>query len=342
VRGAREVKVGVIGLGFMGRTHLAAYRSAAADLANRVVAVCDPDERRRSGEGGPRGNLESADAAARLFDPAATRSYERAEELLADPEVELVSICTPTESHVALALEALRAQKHVLVEKPVALSSPEVHRLALAAREAETFCMPAMCMRFWPGWDWLAERIVAGTFGAVRSAVFRRHAARPDWSPDFYGDARRNGGALFDLHVHDVDFLRWCFGDPVSVAALGYPDHLTCAYRYPHGPAHAVAEGGWDHAAGFPFRMAYTVVFEEATADFDLAREPRLRLARRGVFEAVELSPETGYDLEVRAALALALNRSSLPPVTVDEALEVTRLLEAERESLATAAPVAL
>jgi predicted dehydrogenase len=231
----------------------------------------------------------------------------------------------------------------VLVEKPVALRSGEAERLAAAASRARTLCMPAMCMRFWPGWDWLRARVAERTFGAVRSAVFRRVGARPDWSA-FYRDEARSGGALFDLHIHDADFVRWCFGAPDAVASHGTREHLTTAYVYDGGPPHVVAEGGWDLSDGFDFEMAFTVAFEGATADFELGRAPELLLAQGGESVAVPLAEGTGWDAEVvhlldaiaRGAPAAEL-RATLP-----EAVELTRMLEAEAQSLRTGQAVRL
>ena len=151
------IGVGVVGLGFMGRTHLAAYAEADAQgHANRLVAVCDPSPARRRGELDASGNLPTGEVA---FDPARVRAYEHPRELFADARVELVSLCTPTDTHVDLACEALAAGKHVLVEKPVALEPAAVARLRDAAAAARGLCMPAMCIRFWPAYRWLAERI---------------------------------------------------------------------------------------------------------------------------------------------------------------------------------------
>lgn len=333
------IGVGVIGLGFMGRTHLGAYRAAhAAGFANEIVAVCDSSAERRAGRGdeqGVRGNLRTGANAERLFDPAATRAYEHADDLFADPRVELVSICTHTSTHVDLALLALAAGKHVLVEKPVALTSASASQLADAARRASTLCMPAMCMRFWPGWDFLHDRIAAGTFGAPKSATFCRIGARPSWSP-FYSDATQCGGPLFDLHVHDADFVRWCFGEPQSVTACGTFEHFTASYRFDGGPLHATAEAGWDPAPGFPFRMRATVMLEEATVDFDLARDTPLLVARAGRVDAIELAQTNGYDGEVRHLLAtIAAGRGELI-ATIDEAVGLTRMLEREHACLST------
>jgi predicted dehydrogenase len=331
--------VGVIGLGFMGRTHVAAYRAAdAAGHANRLVAVADPDEARRRGEVASAGNFDTGAGGERLFDPAGVTGYAEADELLRDPRVELVSICTPTDSHVPLALAALAAGKHVLVEKPVALAAADVERLAAAAAAADTLCMPAMCIRFWPAWSWLRDAVASGRYGAVRSAVFRRLGTRPGWNEAFYADASRSGGVLFDLHVHDADFVRWCFGAPDAVTAIGWPLHLTTTFRYDGGPPHVTAEGGWDHADGFPFHMGYTVAFERATADYALGREPELRLSRDGASEPVELEDLSGYDGEVRHlldAIARGADRSELD-ATLDEALELTRMLERCRDQIAS------
>jgi predicted dehydrogenase len=194
--------------------------------------------------------------------------------------------------------------------------------------------MPAMCMRFWPGWDWLREHVRRGTFGAVKSAVFSRLGTRPAWNPRFYADPNCSGGALFDLHVHDADFVRWCFGEPASLASTGTRDHVTTLYRFANGPPHVVAEGGWDHTSGFAFRMRYVVVFEHATADYDFSRTPRLVLAQNGASETIELPAHTGYDGEIRHLLAMIARGERDLHATVQESVGLTRMLERELASI--------
>jgi predicted dehydrogenase len=328
------IGVGIVGFGYMGRTHLAAYRAAAAaGFANRVVALCDRELARLGGGASSPGNLEPEWASP--LDLGGVALHQDARALLADARISLVSLCTPTDTHVPLALAALAAGKHVLLEKPVALRARDVARLAVATRKARRVCMPAMCMRFWPGWSWLKEAIAARRYGRVLSAVFRRLAAPPSWAREFYGNARKSGGALFDLHVHDADFVRHALGPPASVFTSGSLDHVTTVYRYARGPAHVVAEGGWDHSDGFPFFMGYTVVFERATAQFALGREPLLTLARGGQSEPIELPRDTGYDGEVRHLLAVLAGKTRLRS-TLDEAVGLVRMLEAERRSLET------
>ena len=324
----------IIGLGYMGRVHLAALEHARANgVACRLVGVCDRSAERLDGRARASGNLAVERGGKRLFDPARVHATTDVAELLADPAVDSVSICTHTASHVELARAALAAGKHVLVEKPVALDAASIARLALAARKARRFVMPAMCMRFWPGWAWLKERVEQRTFGAVRSATFQRLASPPAWSPDFYADEKRSGGALFDLHVHDADFVYWLFGRPASVSSAGGAEHVTTLYHYPRGPRHVVAEGGWDHTSGFAFTMRFVVVFERATADFDLSRKDVLRLSRGGASERVALPEGDGYRHEMRHFLAAVARGARTVDPSLEDAVEVTRLLAAERTS---------
>jgi len=334
-----EIRVGVAGIGFMGGTHLRAYqRAAALGRPCRLVAVADPDPARRRGAAGAAGNIGEASTEP-LFDPDAVRGHQTAEELVGDPEVDLVSLCTHTDTHADLAIRALEAGKHVIVEKPVALSSAEAARVRDAARRTGRICLPAMCMRHWPAWAWIKARIDDGSLGPVRSATFHRLGSRPAWSPDFYANESRSGGALVDLHIHDTDFICHCFGTPAAVSSAGSPMHLTTLYRFENGPAHVTAEGAWDHDPAFGFHIRCVVVFNDATADFELGRDPELRLCRNGQATPIDLPAATGYEMLIDHALDVVAGRVA-PLATIDDAVNVLRVIEAERRSLETRAPV--
>jgi predicted dehydrogenase len=326
------IGVGVIGLGFIGRHHVRAVQGAERDgFGCRVMAVCDPQWK---GLDGPQaaGNIEMSGAPERLFDPDRVRVCSSVDDLLADRNVRVVHICTYTDTHVDLGIRALAAGKHVIVEKPVAIRASEVKRLADAAGRAKTLCMPAMCMRFWPGWDWLRDCIRDKLFGAVRSATFQRLGNRPTWS-SFYADESRSGGALFDLHIHDADFIYWCFGRPRSVFTSGTSTHMTTQYGFDDRAFHVTAEGAWDLAPTAGFRMRYLVMFDQATVEFDITRPQRLLLHRHDGSELIEVGEFTGYDHENREFLRAVRGETSLR-ATVDDAVVVTEILEAERMSL--------
>ncbi|MEE2889390.1 MAG: Gfo/Idh/MocA family oxidoreductase [Planctomycetota bacterium] len=327
-----EIGIGIIGFGFMGRTHLDAYlRASETDISCAVREVFSLEDPASASSG----NVDTGASTAVDLVASEIRFSTGVESLLSSDDIDLVSICTPTDTHVDLAIQALEAGKHVLLEKPVALSCSEVERLQIAHEGSGLLCMPAMCMRFWPGWSWLREKVQDASLGAVTSASFQRFGASPTWSQDFYLDEQRSGGALTDLHVHDADFIVATFGMPAEVSTCGTRSQLVTQYRYPSGPASVMAEAAWYPDPGYPFQMKYRVGFEDSVADFDLARpEAPLILHRGGEAEPVSVPEINGYDLEVRHILeAVQREESSIQP-DLEDAVRVTRLLEAEARSL--------
>lgn len=340
----QKLRVGVIGLGFMGRTHVAGYQSAAqAGLPVSLVAVADArvHEILAGSSGG--GNLSTAGTTGPLVADS-VRRYAAAAELIADADVDAISLCTPTDTHVELSLAILRAGKHLLLEKPVAVASADVERLRDAARDNGRVCMPAMVMRFWPGWEWLADRIRDANLGPLRSLELERRGSRPTWNA-FYHDDARSGGALVDLHIHDSDFVFSCFGMPSAVTSVGSLNQVTTLYHYPTSqanPSLVVASGGWGQSPGFGFRMRYLANFERATADFDLSRGDRpVLLSDDRSSEPLELPLLSGYDAEIRHFVEVVAGRAR-PRATLDDAVAVARLLEAERRSLESGGTVRL
>lgn len=329
----REIGVGVVGLGLMGRVHVEAYAAAAkAGNACRLVAVSDRSPERLTGRTQVAGNLQ-AGGDALLFDPALVQAAADPASVFDHPGVELVSICTPTDTHVELALAALAKGKHVLLEKPVSLDPLEIERLDAAAHAAGRLCIPAMCMRHWPGWSLLKEALGDGRFGALRGLAFSRLGARPSWASGFYDDPSKSGGALCDLHVHDADLVQWLLGVPDEVRSVGTLDHASTQYVYAGGPRLVTAEGGWLAGGALPFRMRYVAEFEQATLEFDLRRTPPLEISRDGKVEALDPGAGTGYEGEVRNALD-AVRGTARPAATLAEAAATMRMLRDERRSL--------
>jgi len=331
------IKVGIAGIGSMGLTHLDVY---AKRKDARVIAVADPIPERREGRTLTAGNIRGQAQGGADF--RHFRKYADVHDLIADPEVQLVDICLPTPLHAPTAMAALKAGKHVLVEKPFARTAKEAAALARAADQAKTFLMCAMCMRFWPGWDWLKKTIERKTFGKVLAAHFRRVASHP--GRDFFLDGKACGGALLDLHIHDADFVHFCFGKPKAVFSRGYSkqtsavDHVLTHYLYDEVPL-VTAEGGWAMAPGFGFQMQYTVNFEQATALFDLGASEPLRIVHQGKTRPVRLPAGMGYAYEI--AYFLRCIRQGKRPTTVtpaDAAFSVA-LVEAEDRSIRSGRP---
>ncbi len=332
----RKVNVAVVGLGFMGVTHIKAYQQ---NPAAKIVAVCDSMRAPVNGIlAGVQGNISGSgdlDLGREL------RVYRALDEVLADPGVDLVDLCVPTPLHHEQSIAALKAGKHVLCEKPLALTSARSREIVAAAKAAKGFFMPAMCMRFWPGWAWLKQLVDDKTYGKVQAARFRRMSETPAWSKGTYAQGNSSGGALFDLHIHDTDFVQFLFGRPASVFATGVTrgansvDHVVTQYHYANGPA-VYAEGSWLLTKGF--NMSYTMLFERATVDFDLSRgADALQLTEEGKESAtVKAGDGDGYGAEI--AYMLKCVQSGTPPkvVTAQDGLSAVEICEAEEESVKT------
>ena len=339
---SKQVNVAVVGLGFMGVTHLRAY---LGNSTARIVAVCDAARLPVNGIlPGVAGNITKSDD---LNLGPQVKVFRKLEEVLADPEVELVDLCTPTPLHPEQAIATLRAGKHVLCEKPLARTSAAAREILQVAESAPGFLMPAMCMRFWPGWSRLKQVVAEKTYGNILVARFRRLSEMPGWSKGTYAGGMDIGGALFDLHIHDTDFVNFLFGRPARVFssgvinAAGSIDHVVTQYTYPGGPA-VHAEGSWLLTKGF--QMAYTIHCERATLDFDLARGVEaLQISEPGkALQTIQAEGPDGYGEEIRYALDCVAQRQRPMIVTARDGVTALEICEAEEQSIRTGEAVKL
>ncbi|MEO7651868.1 MAG: Gfo/Idh/MocA family oxidoreductase [Bryobacteraceae bacterium] len=292
------MKIAVLGLGFMGSTHLKAIRNiAGAELA----AVVSSDEGKRNGDltaiqgnlGGPGEKMNFSGIA----------RYATVEEALADPGIEAVDICLPTDQHAPVALAALRAGKHVLLEKPMALDGATAGLLVAEADRCNRTLMTAQVLRFFPSYRTSAELVKSGKLGAMRSAILRRRCAAPAWSK-WLSDASRSGGGVFDLLIHDVDYALQLFGMPEAVSASGYEDmargidFILAQFHYPGG-ATVIVTGGWHHPKAYPFSMEFTLVGDAGTLEYSSAGRPLTLYTASGEAEPVTLAEVDGYQAEI-------------------------------------------
>jgi len=338
--GTGMVNIGIIGLGGIAGVHVAAYHA----LENaRITARCDRDPARAAGTAGSIAiNLGRGDTAT-----GEARIYTDYRELLCDPEVEAVDICLPTDLHAAVAVAALEAGKHVLCEKPMALTVADCDRMIAAADAADRILMIAHCIRFWPEYTALRELVDGGQYGKVTYACFRRLSPLPEWSEGGWMlDPGRSGGGILDLHIHDADFVAYLLGMPRAVFATGLEDEhgisqVIAEYRY-DGSALILAEGGNCYPPGFPFRMTFLVHLEGATVEWDAARGPLTVYPATGDPFTPPLPEGDGYRREI--ACFLDCVERHVPPeiVSARDARETIRLIQAEIESLHSGKPVEL
>jgi len=256
------IGVGIVGAGFMGNTHANAYRVIPK---SKVVAVADIEP----------------DRASDFAEKHGARPYSSLENMLKDPEVQVVDVTLPTYLHSGAAIQAAESGRHVICEKPMALNLTQADQMIRAARKNRVELMIAHVMRFWPEWAYLAGKVKAKEFGRIRAIRCLRLSSEPEWGwKKWTLDVSKAGGATVDLHIHDTDFITHVLGRPKAVMSTGWIDHIQTTYDYGR-KAVALAIGGWFPLQGYPFVMSYECFLEDATVTYYSDRKPTLTVFQR-------------------------------------------------------------
>jgi predicted dehydrogenase len=331
------IRVGLLGSGFMGKTHAQAWRK----LENAKVMVVAGS------------SLASVADLAAWVHSEATSSLD---EVIARKDVDAIDICLPTNMHEEFAVKALSSGKHVLCEKPLALSLESADRIFDAADKSGKILMVAQVLRFWPQYRAAYEIVRSGELGQLLTVRASRTSRRPDWGA-WFNDPVMSGGALFDLHIHDLDYLVSLWGKPRSVHALGiYSCYRSWDYVSTHldfGYGKAEIEASFLMPATYPFTMELRLLFERGLLEYNFrvagnvdscdSSESRLTLWKADgpmLFPAV---PETdGYLAEIRHFVDCIVvgKQSELTPNA--EVRLVLQVISAIKKSLETGTPVRL
>ncbi|WP_413724249.1 Gfo/Idh/MocA family protein [Sodalis sp. RH16] len=234
----RIIKVGVIGAGFMGAMHARVYQQL---YGVEVIGIADPDVARCE--------------ALKQWIPA-VQCFSDYQEMLALPDLDMVSICTKDDFHLAPALASAKAGKHIFLEKPIAATLEDGQAIVDAARDAGVRLGIGFLLRFDPRYSRAREIIASGEAGEISHIAARRN------SPAIEGPARYGGSLPLPLHVtvHDVDMVLWLLKHtrPVTVYAqttnkrlghLGTEDAVFAIIRFADG-AVVNLESSWALPAG--------------------------------------------------------------------------------------------
>jgi len=189
----KKLGVAIIGAGFWGRNHARVFKELEE---TELLAVCDK-------------NVEKAKDVAKQFD---VKGYTNRGKMLKRKDIEAVSICTWSIDLAKEALKALKAGKHVLVEKPMATNAKQAEKLLKKAEEEKLHLTVGFLMRFIPGIQHLKNAIEKKTIGNLVCATAKRVS---EW-PERIGDI----GVVKDTAIHDIDIIRYLFDEePIAVYA---------------------------------------------------------------------------------------------------------------------------
>jgi len=206
---AKKVKVATIGLGWAGREHTKGY-NACPDA--EILAICDMQQ-------------DLAEQVAK--DLNVPQVYADHKKMLKELDLDAVSVCLPNYLHAPIAIDALRAGKHVICEKPPATTAAEAKRMADAATKAKKILMYALVRRFQGPTMLVRDYIDKGEMGEVyyARAVYHRRRGIPIGAKSWFVDKKRSGGgSLIDIGVHALDCAWYLMGcpKPVSVSGTAY------------------------------------------------------------------------------------------------------------------------
>ncbi|APE37139.1 hypothetical protein BOX37_28025 [Nocardia mangyaensis] len=265
----RPLRVGVVGMGWFGRTHLDAWSSVRGAT---VVAVCDRDPAAMADVGDAPQEAFHSDAGSggRRPIPAGVARYEKLQDMLA-AGVDLVDVVTTESEHEWCIRTALEAGADVVVEKPIALDPAAAHELVELARARDRHLYVAQVLRFDPRYIALSEMVAGSTLRHLSFARTFQSVAH-----QVYGRTH----PVLNAAVHDIDIAVWLVGRaPERVSAYGshllgheHPDCIDLVLEW--GPLRAVIQNSWHLASTCPFGFTFDATIQAAEGTWTLRSEP--------------------------------------------------------------------
>jgi predicted dehydrogenase len=264
------LKIGIAGIGFMGMIHYLAWQRVPGA---KVVALSSRDPKKRAGDWrGIQGNFGPP---GERMDLRGVRGFETFDELIAQPDIDLIDICLPNGGHCKATLAAATAGKHVLCEKPIALNVADAKKMLAGTSKSGTQLMIGHILPFFPEYCFALSCLWSGKYGKVRGGHFKRIISDPPPAVNYF-DPAEMGGPLVDLHIHDAHFIRLLFGMPAAVFSRGrmrgeVVEFAETQFVFEDASQMVSATSGVIPQQGRSFTHGFEIHFERATLLFDFA-----------------------------------------------------------------------
>lgn len=315
------MKAAILGAGFIAEFHATGY-TALDDV--ELCAVCDTD-------------ASKAQALAKRFGCA---WYTDASVLLEEQKPELVSVCLPTFLHAQYVCMALENGAHVLCEKPLALTLEDCERMQRKAKVCSRILMTGQVLRWWPEYQTIASHIRRLGTPLFIHAQRLQHPSRVGWQMQ----PALGGGALFDLFVHDMDYILGLMGTDAQIESAngsrgkeGAWRRVCATLRWSNG-CHAAVEACSQMPKRYPFTASFHAEYPEAALDYrfrtavniqlDAKADTELYLYDQGEVTALPLAPnaqETAFLAEIAAFVQGV--RTGVSPLPAEETIAVMRVV---------------
>lgn len=326
----KKIKVALIGYGGIARVHNNSYYKLKNEgVPCELVAVCDKDPSRITAK------LDFNLGNDNMPLPDGIHIYSDIDALIEKEDFDVADICLPTFLHKSAAVKLLEAGKHVICEKPMALSSADCTHMTGAARANDRNLMIAHPIRFDPAYRFLRECVLDGRFGKLDNIYMDRHSVYPTWGASF-ADNSITGGATLDTHIHDVDAARFILGEPLSVFATEFIDipkyqAVTSTLRFENTTA--IINCSWDSSYTTPFTYGFRARFEGASV---VCKDGVVTVTKCGCEpEKIELCTADSVTEEIRHFIGIVLSGEESNINPPEASLASVRLIEKIRESAA-------
>ena len=284
---------------------------------------------------------EKATKAAKIH---GAKIYETPEEMINDPEIDVIDICLPTYLHYKYAKLAIEAGKNVFIEKPVTFKLEEGYSLIELQKTFKSKIMVGQCVRLWPSYVYLKEVYDTKKYGSLKRISLKRNSSEPAWGwENWYSDCEKSGGAVFDLHIHDIDYLRYLMGDPEKIRCYGNDKYIKSILSYKD--CMAEIENGWDFPKSYPFSAEFRADFEDATLNLK-GREIDIYENSGRLLQVVpdddyddermgeKISSLGGYFYELKYFYECLLNNKEIEIASLSEAVKSVELIYKEIERM--------
>jgi len=261
--------VALVGAGYIGMAHIGAYKNIPGA---KVVAVIN-----RNPEHGAKG-VEAAGGDCKY--------YATLDEALADKKIDIVDICTPTNLHEEFVIKAANAKCHVLCEKPVTFDLESFDRMADACKANNVYFMVAQVARWWPEFITIKDYIRQNKLGNIHMIYEKRLAQHPNWAT-WHRNPEISGGGLYDINVHDIDYLYSLFGMPCRIYANGWKspsgcwNHVSTNLTWEDG-TNAICETSLEMKGQFPFSIEFRGCGDNGTIVYQLTAGHNIKDGERG------------------------------------------------------------
>ncbi|WP_337017374.1 Gfo/Idh/MocA family oxidoreductase [Oceanobacillus massiliensis] len=321
--------IGLVGMGLIGKTHLEAYHSIPTA---KVTAICSRKEWKNE--------------LAPFFDGSFVTQYEA---LLSRDDIDIVDICVPTFLHEEYITKAAKAGKHIICEKPLTLTEEAAERIIHVTEECGVRLFVAHVLRFWPEYQTIKAYSEIDKLSNMETVHIGRLGQLPAWS-EWFQHPEKSGGALFDLHIHDIDFVYYLLGEVERVYAVGHQnqygawDHILTTLTFKDG-AKAFVEGSQRMPNGYPFTMSLRAQTSKNALDFQLKAGENIEHidGSQMIFyesgqepEIVDVEQADAFQNELAYFVDCIENDRENAIIPLDDVLYIIKLLQSIEKSLET------